>query len=95
MEDDSIKPILKKYISGFFICRDMTADYDDFWEGSDMLYELARDDENELLFDSLCDKMYATITQFKDNGFACNINGFIEPLKYVKIQVKGNKRNEG
>ena len=70
-------------------------DYDDFWEGSDMLYELARDDENELLFDSLCDKMYATITQFKDNGFACNINGFIEPLKYVKIQVKGNKRNEG
>ena len=95
LEDDSIKPILKKYISGFFICRDMTADYDDFWEGSDMLYELARDDENELLFDSLCDKMYATITQFKDNGFACNINGFIEPLKYVKIQVKGNKRNEG
>ena len=95
LEDDSIKPILEKYINGLFIYRDMTTDYDDFWEGSDMLYELAKDDENEELFNSLCNKMYTTITQFKDNGFACNINEFIEPLKYVKIQVKGNKRNEG
>ena len=95
LEDESIKPILKKYINGFFRCRDVTADYDDFWEASDMLCELSKDDENEQLFDSLCNKMYITITQFKDNGFVGNINGSIEPLKYVKIQVRGNKRNEG
>ena len=95
LEDDSIKPILKKYINEFFKCRDIPANYDDFEGESDMLCKLAGDDENEDLYYSLCDKIYDTITQFKDGGFACNINEFIEPLKYVKIQIKGNKRNEG
>ena len=95
LEDDSIKPILKKYLNEFSKCRNITTDYDDFWEGSDMLYELARDDENEELFNSLCNKMYTTITQFNDDGFVGNINGSVEPLKYIKIQLKGNKRNEG